>query len=373
FRFEQLLKYQQRYGFSHRDALRLFHNAPATPEHQTLYNWVTHGWQSLPDAPPSDALSQLWWYEWVKLHPDQACHAITQGGLTHEMVAPVAQMTQQAWQKLFEKMPIRALLRNLGSLTEIGVLGPRRRKNLERVAQVLVNRQHLRRGRIHPIDVLKALKTYESGGRLGRSKKTWRPVGKILNILEQALALSFEIAEPTGKTFLHALDISGSMNYYTVGSIGLSCCEIATTMALATAKAETKGYIRGFSTEFKNLGITANDSFVSAIRKASDQNFGGTDASVAYQWAIRKRVNIDVFCFWTDSESWSGNQHPSQALKTYRQRVNSKAQAIYVTLAPYQLTLVDPQDPLSWDFGGFDPSVPRAIQAIATGEFQGDR
>ena len=43
--------------------------------------------------------------------------------------------------------------------------------NLQRVEAVLNNKEHLRKGRIHPIDVLKALKTYESGGRLGRSQE----------------------------------------------------------------------------------------------------------------------------------------------------------------------------------------------------------
>jgi 60 kDa SS-A/Ro ribonucleoprotein len=48
--------------------------------------------------------------------------------------------------------------------------------------------------------------------------------------------------------------------------------------------------------------------------------------------------------------------------------VNANAKAIYVTLAPYKLSLVDPKDPNSWDMGGFDPSMPRAIQMVAMGE-----
>jgi len=54
---------------------------------------------------------------------------------------------------------------------------------------------------------------------------------------------------------------------------------------------------RGFSTEFRDLRITAEDSFSSAIAKASNQNFGGTDASIAYDWAIKHKFKADVFCF----------------------------------------------------------------------------
>ncbi|MTJ07605.1 MULTISPECIES: TROVE domain-containing protein [unclassified Anabaena] len=360
----QLLKYQQRQGFTHRDALRLFHVNPPTENHRQLFEWVVKGWEELPADIPSDALAQIWWYEWLKRNPSETHTAISQGRLTHEMAAPVGNMDKQAWNLLFQEMPIGAMLRNLGSLTQLEVLRADEGANLQRVEAVLNNREHLRKGRIHPIDVLKALKTYQSGGSLGRSKKTWKPVSRIVDILEKAVELSFEVVEPTGKVFMHAVDISGSMGSL-VADMGLSCCEIATTMALVTAKAEKNYAIRGFSTQFKDLDITAKDSFSSAVRKASNQNFGGTDASVAYDWMIKNKFKADVVCFWTDSESWAGNKHPSQALQEYRKKINPHVKAVYVTLTPYRISLVDPKDPLSWDLAGFDPSIPRIIQMLA--------
>ncbi|OUL35111.1 TROVE domain-containing protein [Nostoc sp. T09] len=364
----QLLKYQQRQGFSHRDALRLFHVKPPTETHRELFEWVVKGWEDLPADIPSEALAQIWWYEWLKRNPNETHTAIAQGRLTHEMAAPVGKMDKQAWQLLFQEMPIGAMLRNLGSLTELGVLRADESANILRVEAVLNNKEHLRKGRIHPIDVLKALKTYQSGGKLGRSQKNWEPVSRIVDILEKAVELSFDVVQPTGKVFMHAVDVSGSMSWSAVDSVGLSCCEIATAMALVTAKAEKNYMIRGFATEFRELGITAKDSFSSALRKASNQNFGGTDASVAYDWMIKNKFKADVVCFWTDNESWAGSKHPSQALAHYRQKVNPNAKAVYVTLAPYNITLVDPQDPLSWDLAGFDPGTPRIIQMLATGE-----
>lgn len=386
----QLLKYQQRLDFSHRDALRLFHVKPPTEDHQQLFEWVIKGWEELPAEIPNEALAQIWWYEWLKRNPTQVHEAISSGRLTHEMAAPVGKMDKQAWELLFLEMPITAMLRNLGSLTELGVLqaescpvftdgvspsggklfktAANTRRNLERVEAILNNKEHLRKGRIHPIDVLKALKTYQSGGKLGRSQKTWTPVPRIVDILEKALEMSFDVVEPTGKVFMHAVDVSGSMSGAVVQSAGLSCCEIATTMALATAKAEKNYMIRGFATDFRDLGITRKDSFSSAVAKASNQNFGGTDASVAYDWMIKNKFKADVICFWTDSESWAGYKHPSQALAKYREKVNPNIKAVYVTLAPYQITLVDPKDPLSWDLGGFDPGIPRIIQMLATDE-----
>ncbi len=366
----QLLKYQQRHGFSNRDALRLFHAKPQTEDRDLLFEWVTNGWDTLPPASPTPALNQIWWYEWLKRNPDRTSEAIKQGRLTHEMAAPVGKMDIAAWQLLFEDMPIGALLRNLGSLTEIGIFAYSKRckHNIDRVEKILNSKEHLRTGRIHPIDVLKALKTYRSGGSLGKSSKTWTPVPRIVDILEKALEISFDAIEPTGKVFVHAVDISGSMSYYSVSSINLTCCEIATTMALASAKAEKNYAIRGFSTEFIDLKINRSDSFSSAIKKASDLNFGGTDASSAYQWMIKNNFYADVICFWTDCESWAGSQHPTQALAEYRRKVNPDAKAIYISLVPNNISLVDPKDPNSWDIAGFDPSTPRLIQSIASGE-----
>jgi 60 kDa SS-A/Ro ribonucleoprotein len=76
----------------------------------------------------------------------------------------------------------------------------------------------------------------------------------------------------------------------------------------------------------------------------------------------------DVICFWTDCESWAGSKHPTQALAEYRRKINPDAKAIYITLQANKITLVDPQDRDSWDIAGFDPSAPRLIQAIASGE-----
>ncbi len=364
----QLLKYQQRAGFSNRDALRLFHVKPPTEDHRALFYWATQGWEELPEGIPSEALAQIWWFEWLKRHPERTHEAIVQGRLTHEMAAPVGRMDKQAWQLLFDEMPIGALLRNLGSLTEIGVLRADQPQNLERVEQVLTDSDLLRKGRIHPIDVLKALKTYASGGKQGRSQKTWDPVPRITDILEKALELTFATLEATGKVFLHAVDVSGSMGYTSVPSVNMTCSEIATVMALVTAKAEPNYVIRGFATEFKNLGITAKDSFREAMRKTSNQTFGGTDAAVAYDWLLNTRFKADVIVFWTDSESWAGGRHPAQALREYRNRVQPYAKAVYVTLAPYRISLVDPQDPHSWDLAGFDPTTPQVLQMIATGE-----
>jgi len=54
-------------------------------------------------------------------------------------------------------------------------------------------------------------------------------------------------------------------------------------------------------------------------------------------------------------------------LDRYRRQINPNAKAVYISLAPYNITQVDPSDPLSYDIAGFDPSAPKVIQMIAEG------
>jgi 60 kDa SS-A/Ro ribonucleoprotein len=377
----QFLKYPQRHGYTMRDHLRIFRPRPLTEQHDRLYSWAVKGWetdQGFPDVadPEFDPgslgeLEQLGWYEWAKRHPSQSAKAVDQGGLTHEMIAPLGGMTAEVWEKVFRvAMPLTATIRNLGSLTSLGVLDYQNTENLAILEQRLLNRESLRAKRVHPMQLLLASKVYQSGGALGASRKRWTPVPRVVDILQRALALSFETQTPTEKVFLHAIDVSGSMgSNRPSGAANSTCSEIAAVMALACAKTEPNYYIRGFSTDFKDLGITASSSFLGACNSVLDNTFGATDASVAYEWAIKNGVYVDCFCFWTDHESWAGHQHPAQALAKYRKKINPKAKAVYISLVTSALTLADPQDPMTFDLAGFDPTIPSAIQMIAEGRF----
>lgn len=45
---------------------------------------------------------------------------------------------------------------------------------------------------------------------------------------------------------------------------------------------------------------------------------GGTDCALPMIHAKQKRLEVDVFIVYTDSETWYGKVHPTQALKQYR-------------------------------------------------------
>jgi 60 kDa SS-A/Ro ribonucleoprotein len=379
----QFLKYQNRYNWTGRDILRVLKPKTKDEARKALYNWIVGGSTKNPKIPAEempDNLSRIKIYETLKkgVSEDEAVYAIEQFNLTHEMIPANIERTTKIWEALFNKMPVNATIRNLGNLTEKGVF--EKLENLDILEERLNNRDKLKRAYVHPVNFASALKVYLKGGNIGRGKLNWDPKPRVVDIMEDGVELSFDVVEPTGASVFHALDVSGSMRawgFFGSGNrdVWLEPYEVEGVMALAHIKNEKNYFAGGFDTNFIQMkGLTKNTTF----REVSDpenrsiwpSNFGGTDASVAYDYAIRKNINADVFIFWTDSESWAGRKHPSQVLAEYRKKVNKDAKAIYVTLVPYgdHITLVDPKDPMSYDIAGFTGQTPKLINMIIKGD-----
>ena len=367
----QFLKYQSREGFSGRDILRLV-KPHAEGSRAALYNWVAGGSKKNPLIPADQLpaeLEKIKIYETLKkgVSESDVVDAIRKFGLTHEMIPANITRTEKVWEALFEKMPVGATIRNLGNLTDKGVF--KNNRYLDMLEQRF-SKETLKKAYTHPVVLASALKVYEAGGNLGQSKLRWTAVPRVEDILTQAIEDSFEILEPTGKTFFYALDVSGSMTGGNVGNLWLTPIEIEGVMALASIKSEKNYFVGGFNTQFEPIASLRKSTSFKNATKFYNGSFGGTDASSAYTYAIKNSVQADVFVFFTDSESWAGRTHTSQALTDYRKKFNPNAKAIYVTLVPNgdHVTLVDPKDKNSYDVAGFTAETPKLIQMIATNQ-----
>lgn len=84
-----------------------------------------------------------------------------------------------------------AMIRNLGKMSAIGLLKP-----LSHHTTLVCNRLRdetlLRKARIHPFNVLVALKTYEKG-KGDRGKLTWEVNQPIVEALDEAFYMSFKV------------------------------------------------------------------------------------------------------------------------------------------------------------------------------------
>ena len=362
----QFVKYQNRYNWTGRDVLRKIKPVPRDTIESNLFAWMT-GKQMIAETA---CLNLVGIYETLKkgnLDEKDVVKAILDYNLTHEMIPANIVRTKGIWEALFQKMPVTATLRNLANLTNKGVF-----TNLDnlKILEEKFSKERLIKGRVHPISIVSAYKIYSAGGALGRSQLTWKAHPVVEDILEKAVEEAFISLEPTGKTFYHAIDVSGSMQNAPLDTLWMTPAEIAGIMALATVKAEKYYFTSAFTTTTMDFPkLRKATSFKTALAQGFFPGTpAGTNLGSAIQYATDNKIKADVLVFWTDGQTWQG-RHPSQLVKDYRGKINSDAKLIYVTLAPYanSTTLSDSMDGKSYDIAGFTTETCRLIQFIAQG------
>ena len=375
----QAVKYRQRDGWSHRDALRLAHPIAVSERHNQVYHWITQGWPGIGDEPhPDQALQMLWAFERAKLATDEAeiITLVAEYGLPWEALPTQWLASAAVWQALLPKLPLTATFRNLGRMTANGLLAPRNRWS-ELITQRITNAQTIQRARVHPLAVLVALKTYESGGG-HRSTLRWTPIPEIVDTLDRSYYLAFDNVRPTGKRLMMALDVSGSMEFGDIaGMPGITPRVGAAAMAMVTARTEANPIVTIFSsagTHFmgdhrsrwdssglSTFNISARQRLDQIIRRTSNLPFGGTDCALPMLYALKRRLNIDAFIIYTDSETWAGSIHPAQALQDYRRRTGIPAKLIVVGMTSNGFSIADPDDAGMLDVVGFDVATPHLM------------
>jgi 60 kDa SS-A/Ro ribonucleoprotein len=271
-------------------------------------------------------------------------------------------------------MPMEAMVRNLAKMTVVGLLAPMSEATRTVVAE-FGDVQRLRASRMHPIKLLAALKTYEQG-KGERGKLTWSPVPQVVDALDGAFYTAFGNVEPTGKRWLLALDVSGSMVGSMIAGIpGLTAQVGTAAMALVTAAVEPQHTMVAFSAASGGFGgmhgggesgltrvnISPRQRLDDVIKTMQAIPMGGTDCALPMKWALKHKVEADVFVVYTDSETWAGTPHPAQALRLYRDKMDIPARMIVVGMTSNGFSIADPNDAGMMDVVGFDPAVPQLM------------
>jgi 60 kDa SS-A/Ro ribonucleoprotein len=269
----------------------------------------------------------------------------------------------EVWDALLERMPLTAMVRNLATMTRLGVVAPRSASAAKVVAE-LADAERVRNARLHPVAILMALRTY-AAGHGERGKHTWAPVRQVVDALDAAFYSAFGGVTPTGKRWLLGIDVSGSMSTPVAGT-SMSCCEGATAMGLVTAHVEEHCAVCAFSDGLRPMPITRCSRLGDALRLTRDVNFGGTDCSLPMVAAQQNKIPVDVFVVLTDSETWAGIMHPVQALHRYRQAMGIGAKLIVVGMVSNGFTVADASDGGMLDVVGFGVAVPQIISDFAT-------
>ena len=386
----QAVKYRQRDGVTHRDLLRLAHPGErvsagnpmleVSDEHARLFEWVVRGGETdgLPRVVEGFVRAQ------EAATPAEAAALVREYGLPREALRSEHLGSAAVWEALLDDMPMTAMIRNLATMTRVGVLAPGSAGSATVVEQ-LGDGERIRRARVHPIAVLAALRTY-AAGHGARGRHVWSPVREVVDALDAAFYAAFGNVEPAGTRLLLALDVSGSMAAGAVAGVpGLTPRDASAALALVTAatepRHETVGFFagrRGWKSGTPSpwafgeqgltpLAISPRQRLDDAVQAVSNLPFGGTDCALPMLYAQARERAVDTFVIYTDSETWAGDVHPAQALREYRQASGIDARLVVVGLVSNGFSIADPADPGMLDVVGFDTATPQLVSDFARG------
>lgn len=361
----QAVKYRQRNGWTHRDLLRLAHPKDLNP---TVVNFILGKSYDLVQAPEiiqafhalQSATSEAQIVKLIEQHPNA----------TWEMIPTEFHSSAKVWRSFFDtgRMGQTALLRNTKRLHGLGLFNDM--KFVAAYANALSDPSNIEKGRLHPINYLNAYVAYAGEPRKNRydygSAGVGDANGKIVEALEKGYFSAYKNITPAEMRTMVALDVSGSMSMNAAG-LNISCALLGGTFCQGISRTEPYSILRGFTNNFKELNIHPNDSLATVMKKTYDDNWGGTDCAIPTQWALSNKIEIDTFVIFTDSDTWSGWEHPFESLDRYRQGMGIASRLVVVAATAPKYTIANPNDAGSMDVSGFDSSAPKVIADFSAG------
>jgi len=151
-------------------------------------------------------------------------------------------------------------------------------------------------------------------------------------------------------------------------------------MALVTANIEDRYDTIAFSHEGLNLRgygyanrgvislpISPRERLDDLVERTSRLPFSGTDCALPMIYASERGQLYDAFIIYTDSETWAGDVHPSEALRDYRKAFVPDAKLVVVGMTSNGFSIADPNDAGMLDVVGFDTSTPSIISEFVAG------
>jgi 60 kDa SS-A/Ro ribonucleoprotein len=372
----QAIKYQQREGWALADLLRLAHVKPASQAYGLIFKYIVDGWEW--NYTPEGMPDIIYDAERAKTASRDLIVNLAKTGLPREAIPTEHLKDPAVWNALLEKMPMHAMVRNLGKMSSIGMFEPFG-KAAALVTMRLEDTAYIHKSRMHPLSILVALKTYQSGRGM-RGKLQWDVNRSIVDALDGAFYKAFQNVEPTNQNILLALDVSGSMGS-PLNNLPINCREASAALALVTLNVEPHTHVIGFTGSgnygwynrsrgrsdiggVKPLDISPRQRIDDVVLYMDRLDFGTTDCALPAMYAMKNNLPVDKIVTYTDNETWDGGKHPATALEELRRHSGIDTKQVVVGMVSNGFSIADDEDPLSIDIVGFDTATPQLISAF---------
>lgn len=163
--------------------------------------------------------------------------------------------------------------------------------------------------------------------------------------------------------------VAGSMLTPRDASAALALVTLATedNVEVVGFTSSTGHSFTGHGAALTPLGLSSRQRLDDAVRTVSHLPFGGTDCALPMTWADSIGKDFDAFVVLTDSETWAGAIHPSQALSAYRSHRVQDARLAVVGMVSNGFSIADPNDAGMLDVVGFDTATPQIMNDFIAG------
>jgi 60 kDa SS-A/Ro ribonucleoprotein len=358
------VKYRQRNGWEHRDVMRLAHpNLGGDANARFAVQNPKRKYNEEELAPMIQGFLKVQ----QATNPKEIVSLINTYKLPWEALPTEALNHKEVWEALLANLKPIALVRNLGKMSKLGLFDTNLNSNVKFVMDIL-SKDNIVKEKVHPMQFLIGGSIYKRGQGV-KGQLTWTPNQKIVDRLNTAFFDAFAAVTPSNKNHLLALDVSGSMGMAMISNTFLDARTASAAMSLITMNTEPNTDTVGFAgrggwggrTTLESVKISPRMNIDEVARVMASIPFGSTDCSLPMLHATDNKISVETFVVYTDSETYQGNIHASQALKNYRQKMGINAKLVVVGMTATQFTIADPNDAGMLDVVGFDASAPAVI------------
>lgn len=350
----QIVKYRNRAGFTHADALRLSHPKADNAYVNNLFKFAVG---KLSEAETGQPLVQAYGKAQTAKGAE-LISLISEGKLTWEMIPTSELNNSDVLKALLPNMPMMALIRNLNRFAKAG-LTKGNSDTVKAIVTKLTDPTYVAKSGMHPVNVINSMLTYSSG-RGVKGDSTWEVNQNIVDALQITFELALKAIVPTNKKILIGVDISGSMSA-AVNGMQMNASQIANILAITILKSEKNAELVWFDTQLQTPTFGRRSSVDEILRKSPTG--GGTDCAQPIIYAANNLQSYDAILILTDSETWAGPRHGFEVLASYRKNVNKDVKVIEVALTATGHSTMPTDDKNLLRVVGFDASVVDVINA----------
>lgn len=353
----QLVKYRNRSGFTHRDALRLSHPSTEDVSKNQLLKYAVG---KATEAEVENTMVRAYGKAQTA-KGKELVKIIQEGKLTWEMVPTSELNDKDVLKALLPNMPLNALVRNLNRYAKAG-LTEGNSETTKAIVAKLTDAEYVKKSGMHPVSVVNSMLTYSSG-RGFKGDSTWKVNQNVVDALQDTYELALKAIVPTGKKILIGVDVSPSMET-AVNGMQLTAMQVAIVLATTMLKSEKNAELICFDTRIVPPTFGRRTSIDEVLKFHANGN--GTDCAQPLVYAANKLESYDAILILTDTETWAGRKHGFEVLESYRKNVNRDVKVIEVASVATGYSTMPGDDKNILRVVGFDASVMNVINKYLT-------